>query len=50
MEHSISIPKPVSRIVQLDSIPLPMSVWDVILHVILVIKQEPPDALLAMDL
>jgi hypothetical protein len=50
MEHSISIPKPVSRIVQLDSIPLPMSVWDVILHVILVTKQEPPDALLAMDL
>jgi hypothetical protein len=50
MELSISSAKPASPIVQLGSIHLPMSVWDVTPHAILVTKQDYLDALLVLDL
>jgi hypothetical protein len=49
MELSISSAKPASPIVQLGSIHLPMSVWDVTPHAILVIYQDLVDAYPVME-
>jgi hypothetical protein len=49
MEHSISTPKPVSQIVQLDFIPHRMNVLDVTVHAILAIKLELMGAYPAME-
>jgi hypothetical protein len=50
MEHSISTAKLASQIVQLGSIHLPISVWDVTPHAILVIYQDQVDVYPAMEL
>jgi hypothetical protein len=50
LEHSIFTAKPASPIVQLGSIHLPMSVWDVTPHAILVIYQDLVDVYPVMEL